>query len=306
MVSQISIPYPVNPSPYLIIQRLRAIAALMVVVFHLGTIEGKYTHGPLWLNGWTEFGRHGVDLFFLISGFVMVYATCKNWGIKKVAWRFLARRVGRIYPIYWQFSLCVLAVMWVRPEWVNVSLSIQPEVLKSLLLWPQPTPPLLAVGWSLVHEMYFYMVFCVMFFIPARFSPLFLSVWALVTLGLYTARMQDSGPTLSILASPYTFEFIAGCVLALVFMKRPRPVHPRPPNRLNAVLEKIGDASYSLYLSHILVLSALGHIWAKLGAPTASAHAVWLGTSIAAAVGVALLNYRWIEKPLHDYVRTRI
>ena len=69
------------------------------------------------------------------------------------------RRLKRIYPIYWVVSLLVLAVFLVRPEFVNSHSAHPPDVLASFLLLPQAGLPLLAVGWTLTYEMYFYILF---------------------------------------------------------------------------------------------------------------------------------------------------
>src|SRR5438105_376285 len=87
---------PDEKSQLISIQCLRGIAAFAVLLCHIGSIEGQYTQ----MRFLPEWGRHGVDLFFVISGFVMVYISNEKWGNKAAAKLFLFKRVMRIYPAY--------------------------------------------------------------------------------------------------------------------------------------------------------------------------------------------------------------
>jgi len=84
------------------IQALRGIAALMVVVSHLLIIERKYSVDQI-LGEWAVFGMAGVDLFFVISGFIMVYVMWDRPRGVKASAEFLWGRASRIYPLYSEF-----------------------------------------------------------------------------------------------------------------------------------------------------------------------------------------------------------
>src|ERR1700737_3097284 len=86
------------------IQALRAVAALIVVVFHLSYIESKYfpSHFVPAILG--NCGMAGVDLFFVISGFVMMTVSSGHFGRSGAASDFLLRRAVRIYPVYWFYA----------------------------------------------------------------------------------------------------------------------------------------------------------------------------------------------------------
>ena len=88
------------------IQAARAIAANLVVFSHLFFVEAKYTAGSTVLPAFTLYGIAGVDLFFVISGFIMVAVAGRDRGPIEFLWR----RATRIYPTYWLVSLTVLAI----------------------------------------------------------------------------------------------------------------------------------------------------------------------------------------------------
>ena len=202
------------------VQALRGIAALLVMLAHLYDAELKYSPDQF-LGGWTIYGNAGVDLFFLISGFIMVYVTSNRDRGFKPALEFLVSRAGRIYPLYWIVTLAVLVVAFIRPSMVFSSREIDPVLWKSLLLVPDLTPPLLLVGWTLIFEMYFYLVFsCLMFFKKTWVMP-GLIVWVMVIcLGRYLG-LHAAGPVAEVLFNPFVFEFFAGTSVAYLLQIKP-------------------------------------------------------------------------------------
>ena len=225
------------------IQALRGIAALLVVISHLLIIERKYSADQI-LGDWAVYGMAGVDLFFVISGFIMVYVMWDRPRGVKAAGEFLWGRVSRIYPLYWIVSLVLLLLWFVRPDMVFSSIDAPPDILKSFALFPDEREPLLAVGWTLVHEMYFYLVFAGIMLLPRKaFLPclaiwFFLILWTQKSMG--TALNADS-PVLTLVFSGMTYEFIAGAFFAYAWKngEAARAAHPAPKfisNFLNTVL----------------------------------------------------------------------
>lgn len=333
------------------LQSLRGAAAMLVVLFHLVSIEANYGHGHRWLSeAWTV-GMSGVDLFFVISGFVMATITRSTFQ-RAGAWRrFLVHRVTRIYPLYWFFSLLVLAVFLVRPDMFKRSLGGgEVDLLGSFLLLPQDGLPLLMVGWTLIHEMYFYLVFALLLFFPERRLVPLLGLWAGAVVCANLLLPASAGATLHLVAHPLTLEFISGCLAALLIHRGVaragwlclgtgiaawlagyflhvhlgRGLEPSAWMRVllfgapaalvvyglvalemchGLVLPRwtvrLGDASYSLYLSHVLVMGAL----ARFGTGFAPAgdlalRPLLLAVLVVAAAGFGLACYRFLEKPL--------
>src|ERR1700681_4836051 len=119
------------------VQALRAIAALMVVVVHAYAVESTYLPGRPWTTPFHVLGTYGVDLFFVISGTVMVVTTAGWFGTPGASLRFLTRRATRIYPPYWIVTALVLVAFLLVPGATGVHRSVAPDVLASFLAVPQ-------------------------------------------------------------------------------------------------------------------------------------------------------------------------
>lgn len=329
------------------IQALRAVAVVLVLFSHLFRIEGKYAVDAI-LPNITLAGVSGVDIFFVISGFIMVYVTDgKRDGLLKAV-DFLYRRAVRIYPIYWVYTSLVLVLYLAAPAMVN---SGEPaDVLASYALWPTDNPFLVAVGWTLSHEMYFYLCFFLFFFISDRHLSLALIAWG-VLVSTAGAAYDGNSAVLKVVLSPLTIEFIAGALLALTIL-RVKPsmsisvaasglvlgfgalilagawyleatggtpkgwwrvvifgvpatlivffmcMAEKAGLKVPRLLVVLGDASYSTYLSHVLVLSALGHIWFKLQAHVSLGSPLVLPLMVVACLVYGYISYRLIEKPI--------
>lgn len=203
------------------IQALRGVAALLVALGHIYVMETKTGPDSL-LGAWSVYGAVGVDLFFVISGFIMVHVTRDNARGSRAAGAFLVRRAARIYPLYWLVSLAVLLVYIVRPDAVFSAYTLEPNLIKSFLLWPDYRDPLLAVGWTLIYEMMFYVIFALSLLLARRRTGLFLGLWAAFIIIAQFALMDvdiSKRPVLTLITSPLIFEFILGAALALCLPK---------------------------------------------------------------------------------------
>jgi peptidoglycan/LPS O-acetylase OafA/YrhL len=206
-----------TPSHLAQIQSLRGVAALLVMVSHLVQIEARSVSRPILPDSFT-YGMLGVDLFFVISGFIMVFVT-RDWVKPGRIGEFLFSRAARIYPLYWIVSLALFAVWIIRPELVFSSSPNQPNLLNSVLLFPSYAYPLLEVGWTLVYEMGFYFVFALLLLLPARARPIGLCLWGvIVALGL-AFGWQSTHAVMFHLINPLTFEFLGGAAMGLAFLR---------------------------------------------------------------------------------------
>lgn len=211
------------------IQFLRFVAAMLVVVYHTAAFlpsGSPEVHGLFWIG--EAVGFAGVDIFFVISGFIMAYTTGRESG-GVASFDFTRRRVARIYSGYWPFFFLALAVFWVaNPQHVA-----QSHLFESFLLWPQHLNHiLLAITWTLSYELYFYLLFALLILVvpPRRRLGLCVAVASIMLLAsLYRHFVMASftGSNLylkpfavSFLASPYLLEFFAGAVLAYWLAER--------------------------------------------------------------------------------------
>lgn len=199
------------------LQVLRGVAALLVFVLHSMFIEQKYGRGVQVIGAVGWLGSIAVDLFFALSGFIMISITAGRFQNRAYAVRFGLERIFRVYPTYWVISLPVLVLYLLRPDMVNSAQGGKVNLLESFLLLPQSILPLLAVGWTLVHEMYFYLVFALAVgLLPERWRLHLLIFWggAILVSGLF--RNPDEGSVwLQLIADPLTLDFIAGGLVAL-------------------------------------------------------------------------------------------
>jgi exopolysaccharide production protein ExoZ len=195
------------------VQALRAIAALFVIFVHLGGPHGfetRYFHAtsPL-LAGVVNVGYTGVDLFFVISGFIMTVTTLGRSKFPSSI-SFFVRRIIRIYPLYWIISALLLVIYVRDPGLINAHSAFRPDIVASFLTLPQPGMPLLLVGWSLVYEMYFYLIFALALSLGKRsFTPV-LALWALATIAANAIFASSDNPWLTMIANPSCFDFLLG------------------------------------------------------------------------------------------------
>lgn len=332
------------------VQALRGFAALLVLLSHLMQVVNRNAFAPD-LPRQLEWGMMGVDLFFVLSGFIMIYIT-RDWttrGVRRIP-EFLFARATRIYPLYWIVSLPLFGLWLVRPDMVFSSSASEPQWLNSIFLVPAYAYPMLEVGWTLVYEMMFYLLFALILILPLRWRPLALLGWAAVVLGGNLAGAQAWGAVSFHLFSALSLEFLAGAATALIYLRLKGSAgmalllvgagllgllvwfvaggvfEDEWPRVLRLTLPacalvlgaawldrhgvpawtpaiRLGDWSYSLYLTHLLSLVAIEKLWLALGL---TALPGWL-FPIVLIIGSLIaggLTYRWIEKPLITHTRS--
>jgi peptidoglycan/LPS O-acetylase OafA/YrhL len=200
------------------LQAARGLAVGAVLLFHLRHICSGGPGEALFPACWVHL-QGGVDLFFVISGYVMVYTSLRPSGPPMPPLSFLLRRVERIYPLYWLVTLAILGAVAFAPGTAVLRSPLTAgRLAASLLLWPQASSPILGQGWSLVHEMYFYLVFALLLaLVPCHAGRALLAWGAAVLAGaiLCGPFSNTSPPLLRTCFHPLTFEFIAGAALAL-------------------------------------------------------------------------------------------
>jgi len=311
------------------VQYLRGIAAMLVVLHHSGA---------------TQLGPFGVNIFFVISGFVMWATTAAIDVSPLVFWR---RRLVRIVPLYWLFLSLLVAVAVSAPQYLNTT-EITPEnVIKSFLFIPhfhavqKIIAPILIPGWSLNYEMFFYFIFGIALIIKSdtrRAIMIVIFLWSLVLLGL---SLNPSGAVAVTYTNPELLIFLDGVILAMIYRAHNtgsvslgvilicigvltraivvtsdvglfvglspalivagtlalEPVLRRAPS---ALLHTAGNASYSIYLSHLffLRLSELGWRHFVGGGSSGVLEAAYVTFSLIFAIGGGIAVHYFIERPM--------
>jgi len=332
------------------IQGLRAIAALLVFAVHLNGVEHRFTPREF-LHLLNPLGEWGVDLFFVISGFVMITSTWNEFSTPAISVRFFLRRLTRVYPPYWIAMIPIVALYAVAPHMINGSQSIRPNVIASLLLLPQVGKPLLTVSWTLVYEMFFYVVFAVVLAFDRRWCLPLMTLWGGLTLLVAALVMPLNNPYLDVYANPLLIEFILGVFAGYIVHVRGAffpitsllvggmlmAVSDVTYDTFNAAagldgdlrflfvgvpvllmfngvigleqrfavifprwLQRIGNASFSLYLWHVPLSMLIARLTMRVLARHSSPliHALWLAGTILIVVGTSYLLYERIERPL--------
>lgn len=202
------------------IQALRAAAALSVATVHVlheavaldpgGTVARLHAALP-----WEA----GVDLFFVISGFIMVHASQRLFGQPGAPWRFLGHRLARIVPLYWAATALFLAVALTVGGAVNADVAGPMQVAASLAFIPWPRPggvlqPVYSLGWTLNYEMLFYAVFTLFVRLPQRLA---LAAVTATLLALVAAEpfVPPHQPQLTFWTDPVIAEFVFGMAVAV-------------------------------------------------------------------------------------------
>lgn len=202
------------------VQILRAVAALMVAALHIQhdaallamrTGEGFFVSNALpWMAG--------VDIFFVISGFIMVHAARGSFAQPGATRVFLARRVARIVPIYWLATTLLLGVSIVLPGALNSTAPGWNEIVASYLFVPFQradglVQPVFSLGWTLNYEMFFYVLFGLCLALPRRLA---VATAAFILIGLVTVGALVTLPTVPAFWSrPIVLEFALGMAIGL-------------------------------------------------------------------------------------------
>lgn len=197
------------------IQAARGAAALLVVVYHFSRLmQPEQYLGAIAFGNVFAFGHAGVDFFFVLSGFIIYSVHRGDIGRPARFRNFAWRRASRVYPSYWAVTaLVVLSTALVAANWTERFSAW--HVVGSLLLVPQPTDPVLAVGWTLVHEACFYLAFGIAI-LSRRAGLLVAAAWlALIAAGLFSPMQPWP---LQFLASAFNLQFAMGLVAAHVVL----------------------------------------------------------------------------------------
>jgi peptidoglycan/LPS O-acetylase OafA/YrhL len=308
------------------VQALRAAACLLVVLYH--TVQAS--RGEAAIRAWPN-GAAGVDLFFVISGYVMVASTRRLATQPHAARRFVSRRALRIVPLYWLLTAVKYAITRAAPAATPHTQATAWNLLGSLLFIPSRNAaglirPVLPVGWSLNFEAAFYALFALSLALRLRVWWLLVPLTAAAAAGFFQA---DTWPAPLALANGMALEFAAGMLVWACAMPLPR----RPAGAVLAtgaalllVLPQAGawrfavwglpsaavllgalamEAAWGRYVPRLLL--ALGdasyaiYLVHPFVVPVVARHG-WLGllASVPLSAGAGLAVHRWLDEPMRQ------
>lgn len=204
------------------IQALRALAAIMVVFHHAQNDAGRAAAeiGAPFERFFPLPWAAGVDLFFVVSGFVMVFSSEKMFAVPGGAGQFMSRRIARIVPLYWlATALFLAAALRGAAAGKQIAPSLG-EILSSFAFLPWPRGldgaprPVHSLGWTLEYEMFFYLVFACFLWLPRTRAVAGVAAF-LGALVLANAVFQPQNVALAYWSDPIVLEFALGMGIAL-------------------------------------------------------------------------------------------
>lgn len=330
------------------IQGMRAIAALMVVSCHM--FWSLVPMRTQWAKPFfAAVGPAGVDIFFVISGFIIYHvvrrsvASLEQVGRGRAVFAFAMKRFIRIYPLYWiAFAAACLVMLWSPPT----ALPLKKPVVELLMLVDSIPNYVVGVAWTLTYEVYFYGVAALSLLILGKRALWGLAFWFSVLIGaaIASAWRPWTAP-LDYLFAPILLEFLLGMAVGMLVERGARKFHGTmflaatvwtaagtwlvardPASYLLRVacwgmpaaviiygvitlelrsrwimpraVQYLGDASFSLYLWHVIVFDAMVGAFARLGWIGVINPVALTAVMVAAAMGTGLLSYHYLEKPL--------
>jgi exopolysaccharide production protein ExoZ len=320
------------------VQISRAVAILFVLLGHVNILfYTDFKYDWFHMGEWDRTG--GVDFFFIVTGFMIYYLYHRHVGVPGKTTEFLLKRLIRIYPLYWVFTLLAIAVSFVYPSMDGAySLNL---IIRSIFLLH--THPILASTWSLSHVMLFYFIFTAYMSKPKVVKPIVLFwIAASLLIGLKIIPFYSfftnfsnieilSGCLIAHLTLKYTFKkssLLVGLGLlgflavwinnAYHFIGIPDPIFywlfamifmlgisekDKKNRKVPKVLSFLGDASYSIYIAHGPFLQIYILILKKLGVISSIGYFFSMVIVIILTVISTCFVYIGIEKPMSKYLR---
>jgi exopolysaccharide production protein ExoZ len=335
------------PKELIGIQYLRGVAVALVVIHHLYTSEIKSLFIP-------QLGGFGVEIFFVISGFIMWHTTAETNISVASFWR---HRIVRIVPLYWIFLSIIVIAALLAPESFRSTIITPENTLKSFLFIPhfhvvqKIIAPILIPGWSLDYEMYFYFLFGVTLLVPSR--PLRAGLIGVLLVGLvaFGLVVQPEGAVAVVYTNPNLLKFLSGVILAILYRSdRLRgtllglmllligicvhsisvpedyrlfeglvgisptiivagalALEPALRRSPSVLLHTIGNASYSIYLSHLFFVRLLELGWRHflLFGSSEVLDVTYVAFAFAFAMIGGIIVYYGIERPMLSLLQRR-
>jgi exopolysaccharide production protein ExoZ len=330
------------------LQAGRAIAAISVAAFHMTIMMAAPRYGGVEVfREVTRYGARGVDFFFVLSGFIILFAHARDIG-HPAAWRhYVARRFVRVYPIYWLYTLAFVVALAILGGTDAEMPSKLPDWTTALTLvrFTAATPPL-GQGWTLFHEVAFYALFSLLI-LRRSLGVAALTAFVLVAVLFHQYPPDLTRTPFNVYTADYNIYFVLGMGAWWLYRQGGKGVmetlggiaisatalfSPLVPEGLSLLglaaglalllagvvklelagllriprwLAAIGDASYSIYLTHINVEGVVLKVALKLHLNERIGPQLTYFVALAATVGIGWLAYLFVERPLLRFLKRR-
>jgi exopolysaccharide production protein ExoZ len=286
------------------LQAYRGIAAILVVLYHVSDYM-RARIGASFLGGLFNFGFVGVDLFFVLSGFIIFWVNESKIGRPDTLRSYAFKRLIRIYPIYWAITVVKLASIYALRSSAKDYERSAVVIVKSFLLIPQVNLPLVGAAWTLSYELLFYALFGLTILGGTRIAYLLAGTWMVGIVGftLFAGQTDaEAGFLASFLLNERNLEFLLGCLGAYLVR---RGQLPRARTLLvgGLILFVIAGISIDLESAFSPVPFAVAAFLLVVGSASAERQGllsvprimVYLGD---ASYSIYLLAFAWVESIL--------
>lgn len=322
------------------IQILRGLAAWAVVFHHISQIMFGFSSSSPWVHTLALKAGNGVDIFFVISGFI-IFSSVSKKTVTPVS--FAVNRIARIAPAYWLYTSIAISLSYLYPGIIPFSEINAESVIKSMFFipvmnhqigWYMPT---LTVGWTLNFEMLFYACICMSLLFKGSTKILCCIIIPLIVMNLFSWLGNNESGIFLFYNDELFFEFIIGAIIAVCYehglLKVIKPkaaiiiiiislvsiIFSNESRRLlqigvpcaaivvaciclesktaNGIITmiavKLGDWSYSTYLSHVIIIAIANEYASFMGI---NKYTLILPV-ICLVVLFSYLSFKWIETP---------
>ena len=188
------------------------------------TVTFSQTYQVSFLGNIFKFGGSGVDIFFVLSGFIITYSNRQYITKSSTVGKFLKKRIIRIFPIYWIIVSFFLLLQLLLPSFYRTHFQLNPaNIVSTYLLFPNHEM-INGVSWSLTNELFFYALFTLAILIPQKKYSLLLLLLYFIVLFLLTftsITATNRNGFVGLLIFPMNIEFILGITVALLVDRFP-------------------------------------------------------------------------------------
>ena len=207
-----------------LIQVLRGIASMLVLLYH-ATINFSTINGQPFCFNFFKFGTAGVDIFFVLSGFIITYTSTQSLSQPGKMLPFIRRRCIRIFPAYWIIISFFLLAQIIFPSFYKTHYSFGfTQFISTWLLLPWHSM-VNGVSWTLSFELFFYLLFSIAFIIPQKKLVYYLFVlyaMVIIIVPLSGYDLENGNAWLKLFGFPMNVEFLMGVTVAAIISKIPK------------------------------------------------------------------------------------
>lgn len=317
------------------LQILRSFAAINVLILHLIATSSAYNFEPKYLSILKGWGNNGVDIFFVLSGFIILHSQLQK---KRTFGNFLKLRIIRIVPIYWLVTIMLVLCYLIFPATAfNSNIPSIEYIFQSLFflssLDSNVSVPFIGVGWTLELEMLFYFIFGLsLIFAQWKKSYFFIFLcFLIITIATSNFIIIEFlfGMIIAYVFNNFQLQHRYGLVVAaigflflfasinqsndiylyrVIFWGVPSSmiifglIYIKQYNQ--PLLKYLGDASYSIYLIHAFIISAFYKLITFLSISFNNDLLALLGLFVSILCGAFMYSY--IEKPLTSFIKSKL